>query len=63
MLKWLTERTYNRFDPLWLCLSALSWRDHNYFATAVAVIGGLFVSSALEVWNDTRRPTPEAKET
>lgn len=59
MLNWLTERAYNRFDPLWFMWGALAWHDRHYFASVVAIAGGCIVSAALEQWNKAR-PTPEA---
>ena len=49
MLKWLTFRTYNRLDAVWLMLLALAWRDGHYFAAVVLAILGGVASGALEV--------------
>jgi len=49
MLKWIAKRVYNRFDPVWLCLVALAWRDHHWFAMAVFTVVGILVSATIEV--------------
>ena len=37
-----------RFDPVWLCLVALAWRDHHWFAMAVFMVVGILVSATIE---------------
>ena len=56
MLKWLTERAYNNFDPLWICVSVLCLHDRRYFAATAAVVVGSFISGFLEGWQANRRP-------
>ncbi len=49
MLKWIAKPVYNRFDPVWLCLVALAWRDQHWFAMAVFMVVGILVSATIEV--------------
>ena len=59
ILKWLTRKTYNRFDPIWIGLAALAMRDQEWFPLAVFVLVGIVISSALEALEKRTRRNKE----
>lgn len=54
MLKWLTERAYNRFDPVWIVIAGLALHDKNYLAAVIAWLVGVALSAVMEVAQDNR---------
>ena len=48
MLKWITARVFNRFDPFWIAFMTLCIHDGHYMAAAITVLVGAVISGVLE---------------
>lgn len=50
MRKWLTARTYNRIDVVWIAIVTLALNDGRVLAAVGIAIVGAVITSAIEVW-------------
>ena len=48
MLKWITTRMFNRFDPFWIAFMSLCIHEGRYLAAAITVLVGAVISGVLE---------------
>lgn len=50
MRKWLTARTYNRIDVVWIAIVTLALNDGRVLSAVGVAIAGAVITSAIEVW-------------